>query len=55
MKCIEYFKEREKKEEQYMKRLFNGFDETLTLGFFTGMCQLEKNILEMERKNETKE
>lgn len=50
LKCIEYFKEREEREGEYIDTLFKGFDETLTLGFFSGMCQLEKNIIEMERK-----
>jgi len=53
-KCMEYFKEREKRETEYMSQLFDGFDEKLTADFFKGMCRLEKNIIEMG-KNEPKE
>ena len=53
LKCTEYFKEREESEKAYMVKLFKGFDENLTLGFFAGMCQLEKNIIKMEQENAT--
>lgn len=51
-KCITYFQGRDEKEMQFMDRLFNKFDETLTDGLYQGFVKLAENILEMENCDE---
>jgi DNA-binding MarR family transcriptional regulator len=53
--CVDYFKQRNEREEKYMDSLFADFDEALLTGLFSGMKQLEKNIIRMESRNEEKE
>jgi DNA-binding MarR family transcriptional regulator len=53
--CIDYFKQRHEREEKYMENLFIGFDEEMLTGLLSGMKQLEKNIMEMEKQNEEEE
>jgi Transcriptional regulators len=50
--CMEYFKQRNDREEKYLEHLFIGFDEAMLTGLFRGMKQLEENIAEIGSKNE---
>jgi DNA-binding MarR family transcriptional regulator len=53
--CVDYFKQRDEREEKYLESLFADVDEALLTGLFRGMKQLEKNIIRMESRNEEKE
>lgn len=52
--CITYFQNRDEKELQFMKKLFAGFDESLTDGLYEGFIKLAENIVEMESDNSEK-
>jgi len=47
--CIDYFEERQEREQNYMKRLFAEFDKEMLIGGFRAIKQLEKNIMRMEK------
>jgi DNA-binding MarR family transcriptional regulator len=54
-KCIAYFQDRAEKELQFIEKLFDAFDETLTDGLYQGFIKLVENTVEMEKRNETNE
>jgi len=54
-KCKDYFKEREKRELEFLERLYNGFDSTLINNLCKGISKLEKNIMEMEKNYDKSE
>lgn len=43
-KCAEYFAKRERKELDFIDKLFSGFDTKLTAGLYDGLRRLEENI-----------
>lgn len=43
-KCAEYFKKRDKREIEFLEKLFTGFDAELTDGVYRGLIRLEQNI-----------
>lgn len=43
-KCVEYFKKRDKREIEFLEKLFTGFDAELTDGVYRGLIRLEQNI-----------
>ncbi|HHV65665.1 MAG TPA: MarR family transcriptional regulator [Peptococcaceae bacterium] len=47
-----YFAQREKRELEFIRKLFDGFDAELTEGFYQGLVRLGENILNMEKENE---
>ena len=46
-KCTEYFKKREKREIEFLEKLFTGFDVELTQSIYKGFIRLEQNIKTM--------
>lgn len=46
-KCREYFEERNKREIDFLEKLFLGFDAELTQNVYQGLSRLERNIEEM--------
>lgn len=48
--CIDYFKQRQEREQKYMESLFEGFDKEMLHGVFRGMKQLKENIMTMEKQ-----
>jgi DNA-binding MarR family transcriptional regulator len=46
-KCTEYFKKREKREIEFLGKLFTGFDVELTQSIYKGFIRLEQNIKTM--------
>lgn len=53
--CIDYFKQRNEREEKYMESLFADFDEISLTGLSRGMKKLEGNIKRMEGQYEEEE
>lgn len=51
-KCIEYFKKRDKREIEFLEKLFTGFDAELTDGVYRGLIMLEQNIKTIMLLNE---
>ncbi len=43
-KCLEYFKNRDQREIEFLEKVFNGFDAKLTEGLYKGLSRLAKNI-----------
>lgn len=43
-KCMEYFRERDKREIEFLESIFTGFDDELTDGFYNGVSRLARNI-----------
>lgn len=43
-KCRRYFKKRDKREIDFLEKIFTGFDAELTHGVYKGLFQLELNI-----------
>lgn len=43
-KCRGYFADREKRELEFLEKLFSGFDTRLTAGLFDGLQKLQGNI-----------
>ena len=43
-KCTEYFKKREKREIEFLEKIFTGFDTELTRSVYKGLNTLEQNI-----------
>jgi DNA-binding MarR family transcriptional regulator len=43
-KCMEYFKERDRREIEFLEKIFTGFDVELTGGFYNGVSRLAQNI-----------
>ncbi len=43
-KCTEYFAKRDKREIEFLEKLFAGFDAELTDGVYRGLLKLEQNI-----------
>lgn len=50
MKCQDYFKQREKREIEFLEKLYVGFDTNLIKGLDNGISKLEENINEMEKQ-----
>ena len=50
--CIDYFEQRQEREQKYIESIFADFDEELLFGVCRGMMQLENNIKRMEKENE---
>lgn len=50
--CMDYFKQRDEREQKFIENLFLYFHKNMLIGLFNGMKQLEKNILRMEKENE---
>lgn len=42
-KCREYFKKRDKREIEFLEKIFAGFDAELTHGVYKGLIKLEQN------------
>lgn len=51
-KCAEYFKKRNKREIEFLEKLFTGFDAELTDGVYRGLIKLEQNIKTLMILNE---
>ncbi len=49
--CITYFEDRDEQELQFMEKLFDSFDESLTDGLYDGVVKLAENVVEMERSS----
>lgn len=43
-KCINYFENRDKREIEFLEKIFTGFDAELTHSVYKGFIRLEKNI-----------
>jgi DNA-binding MarR family transcriptional regulator len=43
-KCIEYYKQRDKKEIEFLEKIFTGFNVELTRSVYKGLIKLEQNI-----------
>ena len=43
-KCAEYFKKRDKREIEFLEKIFKNFDYELTNSMYNGLILLEKNI-----------
>lgn len=43
-KCINYFENRDKREIEFLEKIFTGFDAELTHSLYKGLIRLEKNI-----------
>ncbi len=54
-KCKDYFKEREKRELEFIEQLYDGFDSSLINNLCKGISKLEKNILKIEVDYDKKE
>lgn len=54
-KCTEYFKKRDKREIEFLERLFTGFDTELTDGVYRGLIRLEQNINQAKNTLKTSE
>jgi DNA-binding MarR family transcriptional regulator len=56
-KCTEYFKKRDKREIEFLEKIFTGFDGELTYGVYKGLVRLEQNIkaIMMPKENTTLE
>lgn len=48
--CLEYFKNRDKREIEFLEGIFTGFDRKLTHSVFKGLIRLEQNIKAMNTK-----
>lgn len=53
--CMGHLKQREKKEQHFVKTLFTGFETQELLGFSGALSKLEKNVYEMGKQYEEKE
>ena len=55
-KCIEYFKKRDKREIEFIEKIFTGFDAELTHSVCKGLIRLEQNIkaMNLQQKAEGK-
>ena len=53
-KCIEYFEKRDKKEIEFLEKIFSGFDAELTHSVYKGLIKLEENIqaMNLQQKKE---
>ncbi|OQA47485.1 MAG: transcriptional repressor MprA [Firmicutes bacterium ADurb.Bin300] len=51
-KCRQYFKKRDKREIEFLEKLFTGFDAELTHSLYKGLIRLELNIKEFMRSYE---
>lgn len=53
-KCIEYFENRDKREIEFLEKIFTGFDAELTHSVYKGLIKLEKNIkaMNLQQKSE---
>jgi len=47
-----YFRERGEREAEFIRELFNGFDQELIDGLYRSLVQLAHNIEKMEKENE---
>ncbi len=54
-KCLEYFKNREEKELEFLEQLYTGFDTDLLKGLYSGIVKLTDNVNEMERQYDFRE
>jgi len=56
-KCIEYFEKRDKREIEFLEKIFTGFDAELTHSVYKGLIRLEQNIkaIMMSEENTTLE
>ena len=43
-KCVEYFEKRDKREIEFLERIFTGFDAEMTNCVYKGLVRLEHNI-----------
>ena len=46
-KCIEYYKQWDKKEIEFLEKIFTGFNVELTRSVYKGLIKLEQNIKEV--------
>lgn len=46
-KCIEYFAKRDKREIEFLEKIFTGFDVELTRSIYEGLARLEQNLKTM--------
>ncbi|OQB25622.1 MAG: Transcriptional repressor MprA [Firmicutes bacterium ADurb.Bin182] len=51
-KCREYFKKRDKREIEFLEKLFTGFDAESTHSLYKGLIRLELNIKDLMRSDE---
>mgnify|MGYP000868600380 FL=1 len=49
--CVKYFKKRDKREIEFLKQIFTGFDAELTNSVYKGIVKMEHNIKLMDQKN----
>lgn len=54
-KCVDYFKQREERELEFLEKLYDGFSSELIQGFANGISKLEENIYKMEKHSTQKE
>ena len=52
-KCREYFEKRDKREIQFLEKIFTGFDAELTHSVYKGLIRLELNIKEIMKSDES--
>ena len=52
-KCREYFEKRDKREIEFLEKIFTGFDSELVGGLFDGLTRLERNIKALMDSDET--
>lgn len=54
-KCRDYFRQREKRELEFLEQLYEDFDTNLIKNLAKGISKLEKNIIEMEKQYDDEE
>lgn len=54
-RCREYFAKRNKREIDFLEKLFAGFDAELTQNLYQGLTKLERNIKEIMKQEENNE
>lgn len=52
-KCRDYFEKRDKREIEFLEKIFTGFDSELVQGLFDGLARLEMNIKALMDSDET--
>lgn len=52
-KCIEYFKKRDRREIEFLEKIFSGFDAKLIRGLYKGINRLDLNIKEIIKLRES--
>lgn len=51
-KCVAYFEKRDKREIEFLERIFAGFDAELTAGMYEGVFRLGANLKEIMKLEE---